>query len=371
MKYTLDYIKKNGLILFEVISGSHAYGTNIETSDTDIRGVFICEFDDLLSGEYPEQVNDEKNDIVFYELSRFLTLINSANPNILELLNVPTECIIYEHPLFNEILKHKDKFITKNCRQSFGGYAVAQIKKARGLNKKQNWEDERVKKKDIFDFCFIINGMKSLPLKVWLEQNDIDQKLCGLVEVPHTRDTFALYYDPENKLGYNGIGKIGEDNSVKSNQLRVSSIPETEKALAILSYNKDSYTMHCVDYASYETWLRERNTNRYVQTSDNGSRIDGKNMMHCMRLLDMCIEMANGDGIRVRRPNASYYLDIRHGRLDLDELINLAEAKITQVDELFEKSELPDKIGKNVIKDILVRIRKLFYKLVSSETNTQ
>lgn len=38
-KYNLNYIKENGLILLEAIGGSHAYGTNIKTSDTDIRGV--------------------------------------------------------------------------------------------------------------------------------------------------------------------------------------------------------------------------------------------------------------------------------------------------------------------------------------------
>jgi predicted nucleotidyltransferase len=46
-KYTLDYIKNNNLIVLEAISGSHAYGLNIETSDIDKRGVFICELDDI------------------------------------------------------------------------------------------------------------------------------------------------------------------------------------------------------------------------------------------------------------------------------------------------------------------------------------
>ena len=36
-KYTIEYIKKNNLIIFEAIAGSKAYGTNIETSDYKIE----------------------------------------------------------------------------------------------------------------------------------------------------------------------------------------------------------------------------------------------------------------------------------------------------------------------------------------------
>jgi predicted nucleotidyltransferase len=41
MKLTLDTLRERNLILLEAISGSHAYGLNIATSDVDIRGVFI------------------------------------------------------------------------------------------------------------------------------------------------------------------------------------------------------------------------------------------------------------------------------------------------------------------------------------------
>jgi predicted nucleotidyltransferase len=35
-KYTIEYLKKNNLIIFEAIGGSIAYGTNTPTSDIDI-----------------------------------------------------------------------------------------------------------------------------------------------------------------------------------------------------------------------------------------------------------------------------------------------------------------------------------------------
>ena len=82
--------------LFLVIRGSHAYGTNIETSDTDFAGVFIQPMDDIMGFKYKQQINDDNNDIVIYEIRRFLELLASNNPTVLELLNTPEDCIIYK-----------------------------------------------------------------------------------------------------------------------------------------------------------------------------------------------------------------------------------------------------------------------------------
>ena len=46
--------------LYLVIRGSHAYGTNIETSDTDYAGVFIQPLDDILGLNYTRAVNSKR-----------------------------------------------------------------------------------------------------------------------------------------------------------------------------------------------------------------------------------------------------------------------------------------------------------------------
>ena len=81
---TIQDLKDRGLIIFECITGSNAYGTNLPTSDIDIKGVFIQPLEDILGFGYVEQVNDEKCDVTYYELRRFLELISTANPNLLE-----------------------------------------------------------------------------------------------------------------------------------------------------------------------------------------------------------------------------------------------------------------------------------------------
>lgn len=365
-----EYLKSNNLILFEVISGSIAYGTNLPTSDVDRRYIYILPIEDILSGNVIQQVNDDTNDVVGYEIGRFLELISSANPNLLELLNMPEDCVVYKNPIFDIILENKDMFLTKKCKNSFAGYAHAQITKAKGQDKKQNWEKNRVTRKTPLDFCYIHRGEKSIPLSKFLEEKGMSQELCGLSNVPHSRDTYAIFYDfkaEENgnsneypNLGFKGIA------FENSNELRLSSIPKDipkKNFIGYISYNKDGYSKHCKDYNSYQKWLKERNEARWVDVKSHGQKIDGKNMMHCVRLIEMSREIGEGKGINVRRPNAQYLIDIRKGKVDLETLINKVESEISEVDEIFDNSTLPDGVDGNFVSEILLKIRKKFYKL--------
>lgn len=419
---TIEYLRENGLIIFEATSGSHAYGTNNENSDVDIRGVFVAPQEMMYGLGYVDQVGDKTNDVVFYELGRFLKLLYDNNPNILELLNVPEDCIIYKSPLFDIILEHKDEFITKKCGMSFGGYAASQIKKAQGLNKKQNWEKDKVTRKNPFDFCYVLgykrkrysafkrllydkvaflrpkmyyNGYKliqdasSVPLEIFLETLGMDKLFCGVSAIAHARGMHALYYDwtahkcfspriaseKREKLkrtltykgkplgiGYHGLVKENDEDSKVSNQLRMSSIPEGEKVVCYFYYNESGYTRHCEDFKSYQKWLSERNEARYVETKNHGQMIDGKNLMHCMRLLSMAEEIASGKGIIVRRPDADRLLSIRRGEVGLSELLNMAENKIKEVDALFTKVNLPEEVSSELIHNLAVKVRTMFYE---------
>ena len=88
---TIEELRKSGWIAFEYIRGSHAYGLNTETSDVDMGGVFILPNDYLmgLRSHYIEQVSDDKNDTVYYELGRWVELLMKANPTALESLFIP------------------------------------------------------------------------------------------------------------------------------------------------------------------------------------------------------------------------------------------------------------------------------------------
>ena len=354
--------------LYLVIRGSHAYGTNIESSDTDYAGVFIQSMDDIFGFNYKEQINDDKNDTVIYEVRRFLQLLASNNPTVLELLNTTEDCVIYKDPIFDLILNDRDKFITKVCAKSFGGYAKQQISKAKGQDKKQNWEKDKVTRKTPLDFCYIHRGEKSISLVNFMEEKGMDQRFCGLSNVPHSRDTYALFYDFKEEesngeiknLGFKGIAF--ED----SNQVRLSSIPvDVPKNYFIghISYNKDGYSQHCKDYLSYQEWLEKRNEARWVDVQSHGQKIDGKNMMHCMRLIQMSREIAEGKGIIVKRPNASELISIRRGEVDLQTLIDKVENEISEIDNLFDNSNLPNSVDSDFVHNLLVKIRNQVYNI--------
>jgi predicted nucleotidyltransferase len=377
--------------LLIVKRGSQAYGTAIPTSDIDYAGVYIQKIDDILGFEYKEQINDDKNDTVFYEVKRFLELVASNNPTILELLNTPEDCILYKHPLIGEIIEQRDQFITKKCSNSFGGYAIQQIKKAKGQDKKQNWEKEKVTRKDVLDFVYVIDGERSIPWKIWNSNIGFEEKFIGAVNLANAKDVYALYYDREAYLcfsenipesmreaskklrresslemgfGYKGLVKSGEGVSLaESNMLRLSSIPKGETPICNIVYNKDGYTAHCKDYKSYQEWLENRNEQRWTDVKSHGQKIDGKNMMHCRRLLEMAKEIAQGKGIIVRRENAQELLAIRRGEVDLQSLIDRAENDILEIDRLFIESNLPDSVDQDLTKSLLVNIRRKFYLL--------
>jgi len=380
--------------LLLVIRGSHAYGTNIETSDTDYAGVFIQSKEDIFGFNYKEQINDDKNDTVIYEIKRFLQLLASNNPTVLELLNTPKDCIIYKDPIFYLVLENRDKFITKVCAKSFGGYGKMQIQKAKGQNKKQNWEKDKVTRKDVLDFVYVLEGPKSIPWKKW-NDGRYEEKFIGVVNVPNAMNVYAVYYDADAHLyfseniseetriilakqiellkarkesgqsmgfGYKGLVKTGEGQNVaESNALRLSSIPKGEEPICNIVYNKDGYSEHCKDFKSYEDWLANKNDARWVDVKSHGQKIDGKNMMHSRRLMDMAREIALGLGINVRRENAQELIDIRKGKIDLQTLIDQVEAEIIEIDELFASSNLPDKVDESFVNKLLIKIRKNIY----------
>jgi len=348
---TIEELEKKDLIIYKTICGSHLYGLNIETSDTDYKSVFLAPILDFCKGTQ-EQVNDEKNDYVSYEVTRLLGLLQSANPNILEILFAPSDKVIIKKDEFDPIYRNRDKFLTKECRNSLVGYAISQIKKAKGLNKKivNPVEPER---KGPLDFCYVMTPTGSRPFYEWLnQQRGIAgyQENYGAAAIDHTRDVYYIYCS--DKHGFRGL--INED----SNELRLSSIPK-ELALDynVITWNKDAYSQYCKEFKEYFEWVKKRNPQRFVENSEEGVNFDRKNMMHCFRLLNMGIELAETGKLNVYRPDRDFLLGIRQGKYKYEDLIEKAEGMVSKIDEVFDKSSLPNKVDKSLIDEIIEEIR--------------
>ena len=353
---TIADLRQQRLILFEAVSGSRAYGTDLPHSDTDLKGVFVLPEKEFFGLTYIPQITNETNDEVFYELRRFVELLLKNNPTVLELLGTPADCIIYQHPLFAEF-KATD-FLSKLCRQSFAEYAVAQIRKAQGLNKKIN-HPEPPGRKSVLDFCYVTVGTGAQPVVTWLVRQGIDAEQCGLANVPHLTDLYALFVDRSlaRTLGYRGLVRHPET----SQDVQLSAVPKGEEPVAYLSFNRNGYGVYCRAFREYWEWTEKRNKERYENTIQHGKNYDAKNMLHVFRLLQMAEEIALTGEIHVRRANREFLLRIRRGEFAYTELIAEADQLVARVEAAFAGSTLPLAPDATAAEAALRRVRRAFY----------
>lgn len=354
---TIADLRRQGLIVYEVVSGSRAYGTNLAHSDTDLKGVFVLPEREFFGLDYVPQVANDTNDEVFYELRRFVELLLKNNPTALEMLGTPADCVVFQHPLFGPFTP--EKFLSKLCRQSFAEYAVAQIRKARGLNKKIN-HPEPPQRKSVLDFCYVTAGAGAQPVAKWLERRGLMAAQCGLANVPHLHDLYALFVDPDpaGPLGYRGLVRDPET----SQDVQLSAVPKGEEPAAYLSFNRNGYSTYCRVFREYWEWVEKRNQERYQNTVSHGKNYDAKNMLHVFRLLQMAEEIAERGELLVRRPNREFLLQIRRGEFEYEELVSEAEKLVERVEAAFGQSALPEAPNREAAETLLRAVRRAFYQ---------
>lgn len=399
-KITFEEIREKGLLLYEYVRGSQVYGTFTPQSDVDHGGIFIAPMNQLfgLGLDYADEVSDEKHDTCWWELGKFMSLVLKSNPTVLEALFIPEDKIIYEHPLMTEIKKHRDMFVTKQAFKPLGGYAVSQIEKARGQNKKIHWDINQMTRKTPLDYVYTFCNQGSKNIQPWLEERGLEQRNIGLVNIPNMEGVYGAYYDFGQHIKLNNITKEyfcskknSEDKFITyifdifavrgiwdnyssyeknmeyiwkkisipkgghcgiispnndSNELRYnshvtfSSVKKGDEPICWVVYNQGAYENHCRKYKEYEEWKKNRNKARYENNlsglDKNNPELfyDAKNMMHCFRLIAMATEIANGEGMKLDRRG-----------IDADFLLDVRNRKYTYtelVEMLDKKKEIMD-----------------------------
>ncbi|MBY0424238.1 MAG: nucleotidyltransferase domain-containing protein [Cytophagales bacterium] len=340
--------------LLQCISGSKAYGLNTVTSDTDIRGIFVLPITAYFGLHSVEQVANPSNDMVYFELKRYVELLAKNNPTMLELLNMPEDCILFKHPLM-EVFK-QEIFLSRLCKSTFAGYAISQIQKAKGLNKKIVNPINK-EKKSVEDFCHVVDGLGSIPLKKWMANKRYEAKELGLVAIPHFRDMYALFHQSQIP----NVQLQGITSGENASDVRLSSIPKGISPLSYLNFNKDGYSMYCKEYKEYWDWVNVRNHARYESTLEHGKNYDAKNMMHTFRLLKMAEEIAVEKKVIVRRKDRDFLLKIRSGHFEYEDLLTMAKDQLVKIEELFSKSDLPENPDLEKIENLLIEVRQKYY----------
>ena len=269
--------------------GSHAYGTNIETSDIDVKGFAVAPKSWVLGFAYnfEQEERKEPEDKTVYDIRKFCSLAADCNPNIIEVLFVDEHDVLKIHPAGQLIRENRDLFLSKRAKQKFSGYALSQLKRIRTHR------------------GYLLSPPTHKP----------------------SREEFGL--STETKITAAMMGAFdkvrGEGGHVDPN---VMELVAQEKR-----YNGALATWH-----AHENWKATRNEKRAKLEAEFG--YDTKHGMHLVRLLRMCLEILEGQGVIVRRPDAKELLSIRDGAWSYDKLIAWAEEQDAALEALYKESTL-------------------------------
>lgn len=154
---------------YEVIMGSNAYGISGDNSDLDIYGWAIPPKEMIfphLAGHIPGfgpspetfeqfqihhvQVNDTEYDFTIYSIVKYFQLVLENNPNMIDSLFVPNNCVTHMSALGQIPRDARKMFLHKGSYAKFKGYAYSQMHK---INTKANSENPK-RQKSINDFGY-------------------------------------------------------------------------------------------------------------------------------------------------------------------------------------------------------------------------
>lgn len=244
---TNSHLGKNIVLLG--LGGSYAYGTNIDTSDIDIRGIAFNSKEEILLGKDFEQVVDVETDTTIYSLKKMVELLCNNNPNTLEILGLNLDQYIYANNDFISSLGDmKEAFLSKKVIRTFGGYANSQLRRMQNKAASKLGEAQREQ--------HVINSIK-------FAEQDFKSHYARLPE-----DALRLYTDTSDKEDKES--EIFIDVNVTHYPLRDFTGYMNEFHAVVRDYDKTN-----------------SKRNRYAVAKGKLS----KHMMHLVRLYYMCFDI--------------------------------------------------------------------------------
>ena len=327
-----DFLRENkslgnngSSIILLTLGGSHAYGTNVDTSDVDIRGCALNSKEELLTNKNFEQFIDNPTDTVIYSFNKIVSLFVNTNPNVIELLGCKQDHYIHLTQIGQELLDNKKIFLSKRCINSFGGYANQQLMR-----------------------------LKNNIARYSMSQSE--KELHMLDSINSAMYEFASRYtDFEN-----GNINLSIDKSDKADF-------ETE---IFMDVNLNHYPLR--DYKSI--WSEMNNIVKdYSKIGVRNKKKDdmhmNKHMMHLVRLYMMCIDILSKEEINTYRNEKELELlmSIRNGKylqdgLVLNEFWDILNEYTKEFNYAKENTSLPSKPNDKIITDFIMSVNERVVK---------
>lgn len=142
-----DFLRTNehlsGKIIFLTLGGSYSYGTNIESSDVDVRGCALNSCSDLLGLTNFEQTVHEATDTTVYSFNKLVSLLLNCNPNTIEMLGCKPEHYLLLTNIGEEMIRNRKMFLSRRAIYSFGGYANQQLRRLENALARDRLTQER------------------------------------------------------------------------------------------------------------------------------------------------------------------------------------------------------------------------------------
>lgn len=289
-----DFLRENehlgSSICLLTVGGSHAYGTNVEGSDIDIRGCALNSAMEILTGTGFEQVINDETDTTVYSFNKLVSLLSGCNPNVLELLGCLPEHYLVLDRVGQMLLNNSKMFLSQRAAYTFGGYATAQLRRLD--NKAARNAGQAAQEQHI------LNSINNMSLKF--------------------REKYAEYPDDAIKLYIDASQKEEMENEIFMD-----------------------VTLHHYPLRDYKSlWSEMNNVVKDYATIGKRNAVAiakgklGKHMMHLVRLYYMCFDILEQEKIvTYREKEHDLLMDIRAGKY-LDENSQPIPEFFEMVDEL-------------------------------------
>lgn len=297
-------------IIFSTNFGSHLYGTNSESSDKDIKGIFKAELSDIVLKTDRETVHQntkssssgkrntsEDTDIEYKELRRFIYDCLSGQTYALDMLFSPERMWLQSSDIWCDIIRNRYKLLSKNIRP-YLSYCNHQAGKY-GLKGSRLGELLRV-----IDYLKLQNPKSSLA--------DVMEGLEVSEYVVKT--SFELPRKNLPTLTQNFLEVLGKKMDVNR---------QISECLPVLEN------------------LNERYGDR-AKLAQVNEGIDWKAVSHAFRCCYQLIELAETGFIKFPLRQAEYLKDIKYGKIPYVDLQDKLVALMEEAKDSVERSALPD-----------------------------